>query len=408
MKKRGSVFILALVVLVVATGALALTVEAQRQNFHSTLNRMEGQRARLMAESGIQRAVTELANVTQTGAVDQTGDWYLLGNQGTEKFTVGSSSFRIQILDASSLLDLNTATETELQNLNLTTSQIDSLLDWREAGEVARPEGAKDDYYNSLPKPYNCRKARLESLDETLLIKDWLPNTLYEVSTNSSSTSGTLNKTVEELCTVDAFSPNTDGSGGTKQNINNAQEQQLVQAGISQPVAQALIARRNAVGRFTTMNQVFQTPGLDQRAAGILLDRYTANAQPRVEGRLNLNTVTEDVLRLNPDFTSDIAQAIVSQQSSGFANLSEILNVPGITIQLLAQIADSITIGTDTFVVRSVGTAGSTTVSLQAVVRIDTAGPVILRIEQTPQNDMTTIWQWADTTSETVLAEEPQ
>lgn len=409
MKRRGSVFIFSLVVLVAATSVLALTVEAQRQYFHATLNRMEAQRAKQMAESGVQRALAELVNLTQTGMVDQTGDWFLLGNRGAEEFTVGSSSFRMEIVDASSLLNLNTATEAELQSLNLTQAQVDSLLDWREEGETPRTEGAKDEYYNGLAKPYNCRKARLESLDELLLVKDWLPKTITEVSTQTTSTNGTLNKSVAQLCTVESFSPNTDAAGGARQNINNAQLQQLQQAGLSAQVATAIIARRNAVGRFSSMNQVFLTPGLDQRSAGVLLDRYAADAQTRLEGRINLNTATEDVLRLNPNITSDIAQAIVSRQASGFANLSEILQIPGVTVQMLSQIADTFTVGSSIFVVRVMGTSGDTVVSLEATVRVDESGPTILKVSQSPETNMTTIWEWdAEPTSETVLSEEQQ
>lgn len=406
MRRRGSVFVLALIVITAATTILALTVSSQRVYTQASINRMEARRARLAAESGIQRAMAELALVTDTNVLDQTGAWYLLGNNGDDKFVVGADSFRLQIVDAGALLNLNTVTELQLQNLNLTQSQIDSLLDWRENSDQARAEGAKNDYYNSLEKPYNAKEARLESLDEVLLIKDWLPSTLYNVP-ETAQAGLTEPLALAQLFSVDSFAPNTTAAGGQKQNINNAQVQQLVQAGLTQATAQAIVARRNGLGTFASLNQVFTTPGLDNRAAEILLNNFGVGGAQRIEGQVNVNTASEDVLALLTDVTPDIAQAIVARQTTGFANLGEVTQIPGISVQLLSQIADKITIGGDTFLVRSEGTAGQTRVALEAVVRIEDSAPRIIKTTEAPQSNMVVLWRWSDTTTgEVVLGED--
>ncbi len=406
-KQRGSVFILALMVLTAATTVVALTVAAQRAQFQSTLNRMEQTRARLMAESAIQQALGELSSMTSTDVVDKNGTWSTLGDQGATKFIVGGQSFRIQIVDGASLSNLNSATEAQLQNMGLSQSQIDSLLDWRESGVVARTEGAKSDYYRGLKKPYNAKEARLESITETLLIKDWLPSTLVEVP--DTSTTGITPRPIAQIATVDSFAPNRDGTGQQKQNINNAQVPQFIQAGLTQNIAQAIVARRTGLGRFDSMSQVFSTPGLDNRAAGILLDRFSTSAAPRIEGMININTATEDVLMTLPGMTSDIAQGIVSRQSTGFANLSEIFQIAGVTTNLLSQMGGQIAVGSDTFLIRCEGQAGATKICLEAVILVENNTPRILKVYETLKSDMTTLWDWPqETTSETVIAEDTQ
>lgn len=400
-------FILALIVLTAATTILALTVASQRVSSKAAINRMEARRARMMAESGVQRGIAELILITQPGLVDQNQTWFTLGNKGEDEFQVGGESFRMQIVDAGSLLNLNTVTELQLQNLNLTQAQVDSLLDWREPGETPRAEGAKNDYYNSLDKPYNARLGRLESLDEVLLVKDWIPDTVYQVPTTSSTSNLATTKSLYQLFTVDSFAPNTDPSGQALQNINNAQVQQLTQAGLTAQVAQAIVARRGGLGTFTSLNQVFTTPGLDTRAAEIVLNRFSIGGAARIEGKLNINTATEETLSRLTDMTSDVAQAIVSHQTTGFATLGEVTQIPGVTVQLLSQIANQITVGSDTFIVRCEGRAGQTRVAIEAVVRVENGSARVIKTLEPPQNLMAELWEWpTEASNQTVLGED--
>ncbi len=406
-KKRGSAFIFALVVVTAASAILAFTVSRERVNVKASANRLEARRARQMAMAGIQAALSSFETLSSTGDVDTLGDWYSFGDQGDGLFTVGDASFRVQVADASSLVNLNTAPEEQLLNLNLTQEQIDCLLDWREAGDQPRADGAKNEYYNALTEPYNAKEGRLDTFDELLLIKDWLPTTLYTVP--DSTTNGTTPRALSQLCTVESFSPNTDSTGQQRQNINNAQQQQLIQAGLSQQAATAIIARRNGLGSFSSMGQVLTTPGLDSRSAGVLLDRFSASSAVRLEGKINVNTATEEVLATLPGITTDIASSIVTQQSTGLTDLSQLLTVPGMTVQTVAPIADDLTVGSDTFLVRSRGTAGGISVCLEATVQVQNGIAIVQSIRDTPFADMLDHWGWSpDTTNETVLVEAPQ
>ena len=85
---------------------------------------------------------------------------------------------------ASSLININTVSTTTadqalLNNLPLTQQEIDSLLDWTSTSTTARTDGAKDDYYNALPTPYNTKLGTLSTLSELLLIQGWVGVDLY-------------------------------------------------------------------------------------------------------------------------------------------------------------------------------------------------------------------------------------
>ena len=181
--KRGSAFLLAVAVLAGLTALLASFSATQHLSIRARQNRMDARRARLLADSAIERALAEFASSQDDPNVATLQDaWALLGGHGAERFLVGDGSFRMEIVDAGSFANLNTADQEQLLRLPLTTAQVDSLLDWRSADNPGRPEGGKDEYYNNLPNPYNTAERRLDTLDELFLVKDFSAQTLYAPS----------------------------------------------------------------------------------------------------------------------------------------------------------------------------------------------------------------------------------
>lgn len=393
--------ILTLIVLAAVTAILAAGMASQQTHFRSVVNRMERDRAQRMADAGLFRALAALEAIN-AGVTTFTEDWYALSGNATELFRVKSGAFRVQIVDASSLVNLNTATETQLTNLNLTTEQIDSLLDWREPGTVPRVEGAKDEYYNQLTTPYNAKLGRIDSISELLLIKGFLPSTLYNPP-EQTTTSGFEPVPIAQVCGIDSYCPNVDPTGQQRANINTVNVQQMIQAGLAPQVANAIQIRRNA-GTFTDIGQVLTVPGMNNTSAGIILDSFTVGTETRLEGRINLNTATEAALGTIPNLTPDIAQAIVGRQSSGMVSMGELLTIPGITLPFLQQSANLMTLNSDTFLVRIMGIAGGSKVCREAVVTSIGGVIRVLKIVDSPFDDMTSRWQWTtDTTSETDL-----
>ncbi len=47
----------------------------------------------------------------------------------------------------------------------------DSILDWRDDNDVHRANGAEDDYYEGLARPYPCKDAPFDAIDELLYVR---------------------------------------------------------------------------------------------------------------------------------------------------------------------------------------------------------------------------------------------
>ena len=110
---------------------------------------------------------------------------------GTGRFTVFSArldedqvrGIRFGLTRESAKLSLETvlAWENEsagqgaqaLQNLpGITSTVVDSILDWLDADDDPRPQGAESDWYRQEQKSYGARNASIITLEELLLIRD--------------------------------------------------------------------------------------------------------------------------------------------------------------------------------------------------------------------------------------------
>jgi general secretion pathway protein K len=424
-RQQGSTFVVTLAVLAGLVAVLA-SVAATHQTFvMQEANRIERDRARLTAEAGVQRALQVLyAQASQTGgtttststaastsgAITQNDEWYTFGQKGAESFIVGNASFRVEIVDLASRVNLNTASQQQLERLPLTTEQIESILDFREPGQEIRPEGAKDQFYNGLAQPYNAKLRGFDTLDELLQVRGFTPQVLYEPQTEVVNSTTAVQGSTEEqpaladVATVFSFSPETTPTGEAKINLNAGEQaqklQRLVQAGIPQPIAQQISARN-----WPTLGQVFTgVPGLTQDMQRILLDNATTTAEPRRPGRINLNTVSEFVLNSIPGLTPDVVQSILQRQTEGFTSLGELLAIPGFTGEALQQV-DLFSASSQTFLIRVIGKSGGAQVALEAIVDIQEGTPKVVQMQEPPYNDFITRWLWNEEASETSLKE---
>jgi competence ComEA-like helix-hairpin-helix protein len=89
-----------------------------------------------------------------------------------------------------------------------------------------------------------------------------------------------------------------------------------------------------------------------------------------------VNTAEPEVLACLPGIEQDLAYAIVRyRESSGyFANVAELLNVPGMSRDLLRQISPRVSVRSDTFRIMSEGEVPSTGARqrIEVVVRVGT------------------------------------
>lgn len=406
-KQRGAAFIFALASIVVI-GILITTFAAQLDSRIKTVTiRVEQRKAKDMAYSGIARAMVAIqtANANYT---DNTDEWYDYGQAGSERLNVGNGSFRIQIIDAGSLVNLNTANEEQLRRMNLTEEQIASLRDWVTNQLTPSAQGAKDEFYNQLTVPYNTKLQAMDTVDELLLVKGFDPATIYEPPQNVSgqllvSGNAADQPAIADISTVDSVSQNIRSNGQARVNANTANLQQLVQAGLDQQTAQAIINRRNQTGTFTTLGQIFATPNLNTNQAEQILNNVTVSNDTFVNGKINLNTANEAVLNTIPDMTEGLLQDILSRQGT-IQDLGELATLPGVDNNFLQGAADLFTVNSQAYIVRCEGTYGTGHYAVEAVITLDNGVPKLTKVRQPLFPNFIDRWGWAaETTVETTL-----
>jgi len=426
--QRGSVFVLTLIVLAGLVAIVAAVASNQHTVRMAQINRMERQRAHMAAMNGLQRAIATLSLVGQTsGQTSTTGasstsstnattlqdDWAVLGQTGDENFVVGNTSFRLQVIDSSSFININAATEDQLNHLPLSQDEIAAIIDFRTATRDASPLGAKDEYYNNLAEPYNAKLANFETVDELLQVKGFTAKILYEPRTDVQSSypapedAAGNQLALAGVLTAYSYAPMTDPQGEARINVNQAANAQRIAAlNLSPQVMSQLIATPGGPPvNFSSLGEVcLRAPSASDLQ--IILDNLTTDGASRKLGRININTASQSVLETIPGFTTDVASSIVSHQTQGFTSLGEIATIPGVTNQVLGQAADYLTASSQTFVVRVIGKAGQTTVPLEATIDVQNGQPKVISIQQPPYNDYISRWGWQDqTTTDTVLKE---
>ncbi len=152
----------------------------------------EGWENKFLAEAGIERAIMELfyrkQNPQNLGEEEQES-WRI---DGTEQVgELGGGYYGVRLVDESGKIDLNLAPEVILRNLMnslnlpgedtdlLVNTLVDSILDWRDPDDFHRLQGAENDYYRSLPHPYQAKNGNFDTVEELILVKGVTAEILY-------------------------------------------------------------------------------------------------------------------------------------------------------------------------------------------------------------------------------------
>ncbi|MCA9257232.1 MAG: general secretion pathway protein GspK [Phycisphaerales bacterium] len=212
-----SAFVLVVVLIVIVLLSLLAAGYSLmvRSHVDTVETRIQSYQLRMAAEAGIQLAVTilrdrqgdlsawynnpdELRAIPFDGADEEGVATIDKANEERTYDKTAKPIFRVSLIapdpddpdkvrygftDECARLDLNNATEQQLRRLfndviPQTTEDavdinilVDSLLDWREAGDTARPNGAKDAWYGALYPPYRAKKAPFSTIEELLLVR---------------------------------------------------------------------------------------------------------------------------------------------------------------------------------------------------------------------------------------------
>jgi competence ComEA-like helix-hairpin-helix protein len=396
MKRRGSALVMAMMVLLVVVGLVAALAPMVRVDVRAAGHAADDQRALYLARGGVHLALAALQqDDPSVDGLDE--DWATLGAQGQNPYPLGEGQFRLEVIDASSRLDLNQvdrATLLQLPGIDATT--VDEILAWRgQNGANSSSSGTSEDY-ESLPRPYRLKAAPFDSVEELLLVQGVTP-LLY------GPQDGTVNQNQLpwiDLLFVDTSSPNTDASGRPRVNLNTATAQQLVQASrgvLNQNQAQAIVQQRGS-RRFASLADLLSVPGLGQSVVRRLVDHVTLTPGTQLMGKLNINTASAQALETLPGVTPDIADQIIQRRESqgDFQSVGDLMDQGQATFRALV---DRVTTKSSTFLARARGELPNGTVrAVEAWVHRNGQSLQVTRWRVVPPTPGWADWGWENGT----------
>ena len=141
---------------------------------------------------------------------------------------------------------------------------IDCWNDWVDADSIPLTDGAEDDYYKSLEPPYKARNKKIDTVDELLLVKGFVPAILHGGLLNPEEKNKDLQVSVKGI--KELFTTYGDG----KINVNAAPMEVLMTIpGLDEITAGAIIEEREGrnVGA-ATLGRAAGAPRASARGAG--------------------------------------------------------------------------------------------------------------------------------------------
>lgn len=210
--------------------------------------------AQALAMAGINLGIAEIYAPYKFVVLDAEGRVSFIKQQAEKEawrsrsLDLGDGQVEYVIDDEAGKLNLNTAAREAIVNLLMDSGMegsevdtiADSINDWRDANHEHHLNGAEDDYYMSLPRPYHSKDGNFDTVEELLLVRGASHKVIYGTEKNLQGNNSEL-KGVEKYLTV---------KGNGKININTASEE-VLRAVLGDGKAQEILLRRKTEGYYT-------------------------------------------------------------------------------------------------------------------------------------------------------------
>ncbi len=185
-ERGGVALVIVIWIIVVLIAIVGEFSSSMRTETNIARNFKEEEEAYQLALAGIEQAKLELLAAKTNAVVYLDEDNMLVFWNESEdkeklerKDDVGRGSFKYVISDEDGKLNINTESVERLKYIFVETgiditevdTIADSIADWRDTDDLHMLNGAEEDYYRSLDKPYSCKDGPLDSLEELLLVK---------------------------------------------------------------------------------------------------------------------------------------------------------------------------------------------------------------------------------------------
>lgn len=169
---------------------------AMRTEVRITGNFKEELQLYAIAEGGMQRAITEMIykhdtrvqqirKTVKEEVAPEKREWVADGRPYVLAYDQGTCDIRVMNEDGK--ININLISEGGLRRImkNIGVEDeardiiVDSIMDWKDADDLYRINGAENDYYRSLPEPYDCKNGPLDAIEELLLVRGVTPALFY-------------------------------------------------------------------------------------------------------------------------------------------------------------------------------------------------------------------------------------
>ncbi len=176
-RNRGFALVVVIVVVLLVTFLASRLLMQVRFESRAAHNLRERQRARFLAEAGASLALFRILDRPVDDALGDPESPFILGREYEAVLPAGK--IRYYALSETGKIGLNSGDLTLLREylyfLGLEEDRvgviIDSLLDWRDADNLHRLNGAEEDYYQGLAEPYEPRNGPLGDPGEFFLVR---------------------------------------------------------------------------------------------------------------------------------------------------------------------------------------------------------------------------------------------
>jgi hypothetical protein len=217
-RERGAALLLVLWTFAVLTVLAAEFARAMRQDAQSTINFKQETIAHYTAIAGLNEAILAIQTYNGDVEIDEDRDGILDDDEEDDDLgedeeddeggddedgdeddgldvvrellagrgqwvdaTFGGRSYQVRVVDETGRISLNnerldeTMLQAILENLGYDADDAeivaDSILDWRDENDLHRQNGAEDDYYDGLSRPYQAKDANFDAVAELLLVR---------------------------------------------------------------------------------------------------------------------------------------------------------------------------------------------------------------------------------------------
>ncbi len=354
-RRRGFVLVsILIVVMLISMIAISLMFRLRAEERAAAAG-IGGEQAWAAAMSGVRHAMRVLTSASSPADWEDNPELFkgrFVFDDGAIKwyFSIYSAPtgfdqlVRYGLVDEAGKLNVNRATEESLLQLPLVQPEhAHALLDFIDEDDEPRKEGAEQEYYDTLEKPYAIHNSALITLEELLLVRGFSPALLYGEDANLNfrldaneddgderfppdNANGELSRGLRSLLTVVSYDLNVDSDGNERVDINDPAVT-LTNEPLPEKLVTFIAALRRNERSITNVSELLEAKwemadekgkqveyesGVGKEELADVLDRLTHTNATQLSGLINVNTATEAVLKTVPGIDDDLAGAIAA------------------------------------------------------------------------------------------------